>query len=50
MSSHSIARTYLSDSVPEANPAISDEAGAFLEDRILDVVINRGPIHRPRPA
>lgn len=35
--------------VPVKNPALPDEADAYLEDGILDVVINRGPIYRPTP-
>jgi hypothetical protein len=35
--------------IPEANPAYPDEAEAYLEDGILDVVIQRGPIYRPTP-
>ena len=34
---------------PVKNPALPDEADAYLEDGILDVVINRGPIYRPTP-
>ncbi|CAB4927787.1 unannotated protein [freshwater metagenome] len=30
-------------------PALPDEADAYLEDGILDVVIARGPIYRPTP-
>jgi hypothetical protein len=30
-------------------PALPDEADAYLEDGILNVVINRGPIYRPTP-
>jgi hypothetical protein len=35
--------------IPESNPAYPDEAESYLEDGILDVVINRGPIYRPTP-
>ena len=35
--------------MPEANPAYPDEAESYLEDGILDVVIQRGPIYRPTP-
>ena len=35
--------------VPMKNPALPDEADAYLEDGILDVVIARGPIYRPTP-
>jgi hypothetical protein len=34
---------------PMKNPALPDEADAYLEDGILDVVIARGPIYRPTP-
>ena len=36
--------------IPVKNPALPDEADAYLEDGILDVVINRGPIYRPTPG
>lgn len=32
---------------PKPNPAYPDEADFYLEDGILDVVIERGPIYRP---
>jgi hypothetical protein len=35
---------------PVKNPAFPDEAESYLEDGILDVVIQRGPIYRPTPA
>ncbi|MCX6460666.1 MAG: hypothetical protein NTZ03_10200, partial [Actinobacteria bacterium] len=35
--------------VPMRQPALPDEADAYLEDGILDVVIARGPIYRPTP-
>jgi hypothetical protein len=35
--------------VPMKNPALPDEAEAYLEDGILDVVLARGPIYRPTP-
>ena len=35
--------------VPVKNPALPDEAEAYLEGGILDVVIARGPIFRPTP-
>ena len=35
--------------VPMKNPALPDEADAYLEDGILDVVVARGPIYRPTP-
>lgn len=35
--------------VPMKNPALPDEAESYLEDGILDVVIDRGPIYRPTP-
>lgn len=35
--------------VPEKNPAFPDEAEAYLDDGILDRVIERGPIYRPTP-
>jgi hypothetical protein len=35
--------------IPESNPAYPDEAESYLEDGILDVVIDRGPIYRPTP-
>lgn len=35
---------------PVQNPALPDEAEAYLEDGILDVVVARGPIYRPTPA
>jgi hypothetical protein len=34
---------------PMKNPALPDEAESYLEDGILDPVINRGPIYRPTP-
>jgi hypothetical protein len=34
---------------PAKNPAFPDEAEAYLEDGILDRVIERGPIYRPTP-
>jgi hypothetical protein len=34
---------------PEKNLAFPDEADAYLEDGILDPVIERGPIYRPTP-
>jgi hypothetical protein len=34
---------------PAKNPAFPDEAESYLEDGILDVVIQRGPIYRPTP-
>ncbi|GAA1809447.1 hypothetical protein HC028_23600 [Planosporangium flavigriseum] len=34
---------------PEPSPAFPDEADAYLEDGILDVVIERGPTYRPTP-
>lgn len=34
---------------PAKNPAMEDEAEAYLEDGILDVVIERGPIYRSTP-
>ena len=34
---------------PMKNPALPDEADAYLEDGILDVVKDRGPIYRPTP-
>jgi hypothetical protein len=34
---------------PVKNPALPGEAEAYLEDGILDVVIDRGPIYRPTP-
>lgn len=36
--------------IPEANPAYPDEAESYLEDGILDIVIQRGPIYRPTPT
>ena len=39
----------LPGSAPEKNPAFPDEADAYLEDGILDPVIQRGPIYRPTP-
>lgn len=36
--------------LPMKQPALPDEAEAYLEDGILDVVIARGPIYRPTPA
>jgi hypothetical protein len=36
--------------IPEANPAYPDEAESYLEDGILDDVIQRGPIYRPTPT
>ena len=35
--------------VPMRQPALPDEADAYLEDGILDVVVARGPIYRPTP-
>jgi hypothetical protein len=35
---------------PAKNPAFEDEADSYLEDGILDVVIDRGPIYRPTPT
>ena len=35
--------------VPMKQPALPDEADAYLEDGILDVVIARGPLYRPTP-
>jgi hypothetical protein len=35
---------------PARNPAMEDEAEAYLEDGILDRVIERGPIYRPTPT
>jgi len=35
--------------VPVRQPALPDEADAYLEDGILDVVVARGPIYRPTP-
>ena len=35
---------------PVKNPALPGEAEAYLEDGILDVVIDRGPIYRPTPG
>ena len=35
--------------VPAKTPAFPDEAESYLEDGILDVVIQRGPIYRPTP-
>ena len=34
---------------PMRNPALPDEAESYLEDGILDVVIDRGPLYRPTP-
>jgi hypothetical protein len=34
---------------PMKNPALPDEAEAYLEGGILDVVVARGPIYRPTP-
>ena len=34
---------------PMKNPALPGEAEAYLEDGILDAVIERGPIYRPTP-
>ena len=34
---------------PVKSPALPDEADAYLEDGILDGVIDRGPIYRPTP-
>jgi hypothetical protein len=34
---------------PMKNPALPDEADSYLEDGILDEVVNRGPIYRPTP-
>lgn len=36
--------------VPMRQPALPDEADAYLEDGILDVVVARGPIYRPTPG
>lgn len=35
--------------IPAKAPAFPDEAESYLEDGILDVVLNRGPIYRPTP-
>ena len=35
---------------PAKNPAFPDEAESYLEDGILEVVIQRGPIYRPTPS
>ena len=35
---------------PMRNPALPDEAESYLEDGILDAVIDRGPIYRPTPG
>ncbi len=35
---------------PMKNPAFPDEAESYLEDGILDPVIQRGPLYRPTPA
>lgn len=34
---------------PIKNPAFPDEAESYLEDGLLDPVVNRGPIYRPTP-
>ena len=39
----------LPGSAPEKNPAFPDEADSYLEDGILDPVVQRGPIYRPTP-
>lgn len=35
--------------IPAKNPAFPDEAQSYLEDGLLDPVINRGPIYRRTP-
>jgi hypothetical protein len=35
---------------PARNPAMEGEAESYLEDGILDAVIDRGPIYRPTPT
>ncbi|MEA2418844.1 MAG: hypothetical protein QOE60_1050 [Thermoleophilaceae bacterium] len=39
----------LPGNAPKARPAYPDEAELYLEDGILDPVIERGPIYRPTP-
>ncbi len=40
----------LPGSAPEKNPAFPDEAESYLEDGILEPVIQRGALYRPTPS
>lgn len=42
--------SYPGPSAPAKNPAFPDEADAYLEDGILEPVIERGSIYRPTPT